>query len=157
MPLPAYVMFFDRADSSFFSRSTSAVGRPVWCGNDKVWGGFTACPDSFLRLRAVLRPLKKSFVAKDFRFMWKYTFVIPIQVAKVYLFFICQFSIIRIVRMVCSNDLFLMRANRIITVIRAIADCTGPLTSGCYHYSKEKSYEFQVSRHINEVHDADRE
>lgn len=83
--------------------------------------------------------------------------MIPIQVAKVYLFFICQFSIIRIVRMVCSNDLFLMRANRIITVIRAIADCTGPLTSGCYHYSKEKSYEFQVSRHINEVHDADRE
>ena len=51
--------------------------------------------------------LFSSFVEKDFRFMWKYTFVIPIQVAKVYLFFICQFSIIRIVRMVCRNDLFL--------------------------------------------------
>ena len=51
--------------------------------------------------------LSSSFVEKDFRFMWKYTFVIPIQVAKVYLFFICQFSIIRIVRMVCRNDLFL--------------------------------------------------
>lgn len=59
--------------------------------------------------------------------------------------------------MVCKMICFYMRANRIITVIRAIADCTGPLTSGRYYYSKEKSYEFQVSRHINEVHDADRE
>lgn len=35
--------------------------------------------------------------------MWKYTFVIPIQVAKVYLCLFCQFFIIRIVRMVCDR------------------------------------------------------
>ena len=40
-------------------------------------------------------------------FLWKLIASVPNVVAKVYLFFICQFSIIRIVRMVCRNDLFL--------------------------------------------------
>lgn len=38
-----------------------------------------------------------------FQFKRKSVFVIPIQVAKVYLCFICQFSIIRIVHMVCNK------------------------------------------------------
>lgn len=94
-------------------------------------------------------------MAGIFRSMWKYTFAIPIHVAKVYLFLFYQFFIIRIVRMVCNrcSDVH----SRMETVIRAVADCTGPLSTGCYNYSKEKSYEFQVSRHINEVHDAYRE
>lgn len=57
--------------------------------------------------------------------------------------------------MVCKW--LLMCANRIETVIRTIAGRTRPLSTGCYNYSKEKSYEFQVSRHINEVHDAYRQ
>lgn len=50
-----------------------------------------------------------------------------------------------------------MRASRTEPVTRSVVDGTEPLSTGCYNYSKEKDYEFQVSRHINEVHDAYRQ